>query len=151
MIRLQPGERVLWLATQFVLDDKNGVQASDWYPAVEDYLDFGDCNQARFDFKVWMAGLAYGSVMVDVERTTQLELGDQFEPMNSVAQSLSQGGGNPGLFSLEFGRGSTTPADKFPRGLGRLHVYNNDAAAGHLCSVHMEVWVAGQQFTAAGR
>lgn len=153
MKKLIPGERLLWLNTHFVLDDGAAAdQAIDWYPPPEDYLDFGDCNQVKFDIKVWMSGLGLTSTKIDFERATQLEFADQFEIMNSVAQNLNQGGTDPGVFSVEFGRGGyTAVADKYPRGVGRPHVFNEDVVAGHMCSVRMEIWAVGQQFLAAGR
>ncbi len=150
MKTLIPGQRILWLDTAFVLDDKSGgTQAYDWYPPREDYIDFGDCNQVKFDLKVWLSGLGLISVKVNFERATQLELPDQFENMNSVPQNINQGGVGPGVFSVEFGRGAlTVQQDKYPRGIGRLYVYNEDAVAGHFCMVHMQIWAAGQRFTA---
>ena len=152
MKTLQPGQRILWMVAQFMLDDKNGTQANDWYPAPEDYLDYGDCNQVKFDFKVWLSGLGAGSTKINMERATQLELADQFETMNSVPQNLNQGGVESGVFSMEFGRGGyTVAADKYPRGVGRPYVYNEDAVAGHFCAVRMEIWAVGQKFLATGR
>ena len=151
MKTLQHGQRILWLSTHFMLDDQSApTHAFDWYPPPEDYIDFGECNQVKFDLKVWLSGLGAGSTKINFERATQLELADQFEAMNSVPQNLNQGGTAAGVFSVEFGRGGyTVAADKYPRGVGRPYVYNEDVVAGHLSSVRMEIWAVGQKFLAA--
>ncbi len=79
MKRLIPGERILWLETQMALDNASGLQCSDWYPERENYLDFGDCNQVRFDTQLWISGLGAASVGIVWERATQLENPDQFK------------------------------------------------------------------------
>ena len=151
MAKLIPGERILVLDTQFVLDIAGISACADWYPEREDYTDYGDCNQVRYDTEVWIAGPGASSTKLQFERATQVDHPDQFEPMNGTPIIINAAGSDGAWFAVEFGRSGSIAADLYPRGIGRIHVWNEDTATDHFTHVRLRMIATGQRLVAGGR
>lgn len=149
MVKIEIGKRVLALENQFVPDNLVAGQCNEWYPERDDYWDFGDCNQVRFDTQIWLSGPGAASTNMDFERATQLENPDQFEVMTGTPYTLTPCAAL--WFAREFGRGGATPTDKYPRGLGRIHMWNSDVTPGNITHVRLRMFATGLRLVAGGR
>lgn len=145
MPKLNPGQRLLWLDTSFVLDGTGGPVSALWYPPQEDYLDFGDCNQAYFSWQTWISGPGRNDVKMFFQRNTLDDQPNMFVNMNATIIALSKTGWN----SRDFGRAANVSADLLPEGQGRVLISNAPAGADDFAAVRIRMWVAGQSFASA--
>ena len=136
----------LWLDKYIVLDATGG-RATIWRVPREEYLDFGDANQAYFAWEYHAVGPGAADLQMTFERTS-LQVAktgtdvDELEDMNLTPISLTRG---HGWGKWVFGRDHSAVGDRYPRGLGALELYNSSSTGTDWAAVRLRVWATLQE------
>jgi hypothetical protein len=140
-VTIRMGEPFLWIEKDVALDGANG-SATSWTQPLEEYLPFGDANQATFGMELSAIGPGSANVTFKIERSLNGDSeSDVFEDMGS-SFTLAR---NFKFKVITYGRENVS--DKSPRGLCRVKL-SSAAAGDNWCIVRMRVWVTLQEYPA---